>query len=171
MPNWIEAVLAFLKKQISLRFAMFWFLSWMALLLFIPSGWAEFIDNGIGKWNVPYIGTAIFMIPVSFFISLVAKNLYEFSLSFLDKIKEKKHSTKAIKTLSELTEKEWEIINYIFKEGSTEYIDGCHISDIFKLVNKRIIYGVGYGSPLSRIYYLEKLYEEAFIKIIAKNNQ
>ncbi len=149
---------------------MFWLLSWMVLLLFIPSGWAEFIDNGIGKWNVPYIGTAIFMIPVSFFISLIAKNLYELLFSLLEKRKEKNHSTKAIKILNELTEKEKEIVNYIFQEGSTAYMDDCPISDIFKLLNKGIIYGIGGDSPLSRTYYLKELYEEALIKIIAKNN-
>ncbi|EMH0746745.1 superinfection exclusion B family protein [Proteus mirabilis] len=170
MPNWIEAVFTYLKKQTSLRFIMFWFLSWMAILLFIPSGWAEFIDNGIGKWNVPYIGTAIFMVPVSFFISLVAKNLYESSLSFLEKTKEKKQLTRAIKVLNGLTEKEMEIVNYIFQNGSSEYIANCPISDIFKLVNKGVIHGIGYDSPLSRTYYLEGLYEEAMIKIIAKNN-
>ncbi|MBW5406189.1 super-infection exclusion protein B [Morganella morganii] len=168
MPSWIEAVLAFLKKQISLRFAMFWFLSWMVLLLFIPSGWAEFIDSGIGKWGVPYIGTAIFLIPISFFISLMIKNTCYYLSLVSEAVKDKKQAHNVREALFSLNDEEADVIKYIFENGNSDYMDNCTATTLFSLVEKGIIYSSGHGSPLSRTYYLNKKYENAFIRIISE---
>lgn len=166
MPNWIEAVLAFFKKQISLRFAMFWFLSWVVLLLFIPASWAEFIDSGIGKWNIPYVGTAIFLIPISFFVSQLAKKLYYYFFSVSKEKQKIKNINKAIKELLELPYEEQTIVNYIFKNGSTDRMKDCSMAAICNLIDKKIIYR---GSYYSRAYHLKNVYEDALIKIIAEN--
>ncbi|MEQ4655668.1 super-infection exclusion protein B [Providencia manganoxydans] len=171
MPNWIEATLAFLKKQISLRFAMFWLLSWMVLLLFIPADWAEFIDSGISKWSIPYVGTAIFLIPVSFFVSLLVKKLYHYFFSISEEKQDIKNINKAKKILRGLSTEEWQIINYIFEKGSTEYMADCSMASICNLVDKKIIYGLGGRSPSSHTYYLYDLYEDAIVKIVAESNR
>lgn len=171
MPSWIEAMLTFLKKQISLRFAMFWFLSWMLLLLFIPSVWTEFIDSGIGKWSVPYIGSAIFLIPVSFFISLITKSIYNYFFSVSEEKKDKRKLINAKKILHSLNDEESEVVRYIFENGSTDYMQGCSMTTICRLTEKNIIYGIGGMSPSSHTYYLYELYEKAIISIVAANNQ
>ena len=170
MPSWIEAALAFLKKQISLRFTMFWFLSWMVLLLFIPSRWAEFIDSGIGKWNVPYIGTAIFLIPISFFISLMIKSSCYYLAFVSEAVKDKRKAIDAKNKLLYVTEEESLIIKYIFENGSSDYMPNYTVAALFRLTEKGIIYGVGGDSPLSRTYYLNMEYENALIRIIAERD-
>ncbi|WP_204321173.1 hypothetical protein, partial [Proteus mirabilis] len=73
MPNWIEAVIAYLKQNTSLRFNMFWLLSWFALLIFTPIGYIEFINSKLLQWDNPYIVSSLFFVPVSYFISYFVK--------------------------------------------------------------------------------------------------
>lgn len=145
---------------------MFWLLSWMILLLFIPANWAEFIDSGIGKWDIPYIGTAIFLIPASFFVSLLVKRLYYYFFSVSKEKQEIKNINKATKELQKLSYEEQAIVNYIFKNGSTIRMGECSMASICSLVDKNIIYR---GSPYSQAYHLKNIYERAFVKVIAES--
>lgn len=148
---------------------MFWVLSWMVLLIFIPSDWAEFIDSGIQKWNVPYIGTAIFLIPVSFFISLLTKNFYHYFFFISEEKQDIKNINKARKILKNLSTEEQQIIKYIFENGDTDGIEKCSMASICNLADKKIIYGIGRGSRYTQTYYLYDTYEEALVKIVAEN--
>ncbi|MBQ0693635.1 super-infection exclusion protein B [Providencia stuartii] len=69
MPNWIEAALAYLKQNTSLRFNMFWLVSFVVLLVFMPKEFIDFLNSGLSGDGYQNLLPILFSIGVSFFIS------------------------------------------------------------------------------------------------------
>lgn len=144
---------------------MFWFLSWMVLLLFIPADWAEFIDSGISKWNIPYVGTAIFLIPVSFFISSLIRWFMHISGESGGYLKNKLRIHRARNILLyELTDEEQSIVSYIASYGSSAGMDDCMRVSIMNLIDKGIIYER--SGFYNTTFYLSSFYEPLVKKLI-----
>ncbi|EAB8791437.1 super-infection exclusion protein B [Morganella morganii] len=168
MPSWIEAVLAFLKKQISLRFAMFWFLSWMVLLLFTPSGWSEFIDSGLAARGVPYIGANAFLAAAAYFIGSFVKWLHPHLRDYVNYIKGERHFSNAKKEIQSLPDEEKEIIlemidhennsGHVFNEEDNIYL--------LSLLDKGIVRVV--FDPYVTKYDMDGYYKQAAISLMVE---
>lgn len=110
MPNWIEAALAYLKQNTSLRFNMVWLFTWLLLLFLIPDSVVNFINGKINFFNIPYIGVILTLIPVSFFISDFLKWLWSSLIGMHRNIKESLKFRRTKIEIQSLSEREKEII-------------------------------------------------------------
>ena len=79
MPNWVEAVIAYLKKQVSLRFTMVWLLYLVALWVLLPESFFGFINAKPIIGSVNNINAILFIIPASFLLSDVTKRICKIS--------------------------------------------------------------------------------------------
>lgn len=132
MPNWIEAVIAYLKQNTSLRFNMVWLFTWLLLLFLIPDSVVNFINGKINFFNIPYIGVILTLIPVSFFISDFLKWLYSVLRRIYKNTNESLKFKRAKKEIQSLPDEEKEIIlemidyqnknGHIFNEEDNIYL-------------------------------------------------
>ena len=144
MPNWIEAALAYLKQNTSLRFNMFWLLSWFALLIFVPTQYIDFINLKFLKWDNPYIASGICFVPISYFISYFLKLLMTAISNEFGKIREVSGFKKRTNIISSLNKKEL-IVIFIYAEiglDNSLAFDALRDEEIVTLVNQGVLFPI-----------------------------
>lgn len=141
MPNWIEAVIAYLKQNTSLRFNMFWLLSWFALLIFTPIGYIEFINSKLLQWDNPYIVSSLFFVPVSYFISYFVKLFIKLCIYLNRALTQVRLNKKKKNNINNVTDKEASIIAIFAEIGldSELSFDSMNEEGVIELFNKGII--------------------------------
>ncbi|HDL8497031.1 TPA: super-infection exclusion protein B [Yersinia enterocolitica] len=165
MQSWIEAAVAYLKQYTTLRFNMIWLFAWLTLLLIIPSEWRSFIDSKIGLFDISYTGTLIFLVPVSFFISLFIQWLAITSNNLFHSIQSKIKVNKAEKVILNLSEEEKALIVDIIDNGS--YIsDGDANETLMSLVYKEVIYSC--QNTYSSEYKLTDFYNNVAVGLMVR---
>lgn len=74
MPNWIEAVIAYLKQNTSLRFNMFWLVSFVLILAFMPKSFIQLMNANITGNEYPNIIPILFSIGASYFFHILSNS-------------------------------------------------------------------------------------------------
>ncbi|HGM9967514.1 TPA: super-infection exclusion protein B [Proteus mirabilis] len=170
MPNWIEAVIAYLKQNTSLRFNMVWLFTWLLLLLFVPDSVSHFVNGKIHFFNIPYVGVTLILIPVSFFISYFLKWLWSSLIGMPRNIKESLKFRRTKIEIQSLSEREKEIILCL--------IDGDDIDDfendedgiyVYSLMCKGIIHE--YHDTYITKYKLDSYYRNAIVRLLVEAHE
>ncbi|GHC04205.1 super-infection exclusion protein B [Providencia stuartii] len=170
MPNWIEAVIAYLKQNTSLRFNMVWLFTWLLLLFLIPDSVVNFINGKINFFNIPYIGVILTLIPVSFFISDFLKWLYSVLRRTYKNTNESLKFKRAKKEIQSLSEKEKEIILYLIDGDDIDDFadDECGIH-VHSLMAKGIIRE--HHDIYMTKYKLDHYYRKAIISLLVEEHE
>lgn len=170
MPNWIEAVIAYLKNQVSLRFAMVWLFTWLLLLFLIPDSVADFISGKINFFNIPYFGVILTLIPVSFFISDFFKWLYSSLRNAYRNIKESLKFKETKIEIQSLPEKEKEIILCLIDGNDIDdFADDEYGIHIHSLMSKGIIHE--HHDIYITKYKLDHYYRKAIISLLVETHE
>lgn len=146
---------------------MFWLFAWLLLLLLFPDSASHFVNDRIHFFDIPYVGVALILFPVSFFISYFLKRLWSSLIGMCRNIKGALKFRRAKKEIQSLTEKEKEIIKCLF--------DGDDIGDfandedgiyIHSLISKSIIHE--HHDIFITKYELDCYYRKAFIILLVE---
>ncbi len=150
---------------------MFWFLSWMVLLLLIPSGWAEFIDTGLASRGVPYIGANAFLAAVAFFVGCFIKWLNLHCRAYISQAKDHLSFNVAKKEIQSLSDEEKEIIlemidnqnnsGHVFNEDNNIYILSLLDKGIVRVVFDRYV----------TKYDMDGYYKQAAISLMVETHE
>lgn len=144
MPNWIEAVIAYLKNQVSLRFAMVWLLYLVALWVLLPESFFEFINAKPIIGSVNNINAILSIIPVSFLLSDATKRVYKLTFGIIEPIKEKaikrENQNKISSVISNLSEDEKGYLAMFIDTGK-EFLGGKRNDPVINsLLDKDILH-------------------------------
>ncbi|MGO2337454.1 super-infection exclusion protein B [Providencia sp.] len=141
MPNWIEAALAYLKLNTSLRFNMFWLVSFVLILAYMPNSFIELLNANLKGNEYPNILPILFSIGVSFFISYFIKQICRVLSYFYHLMKSKMSNSKYKIKVSRLNEKEIMVIAIFAALGLTTKMkyDSLKNPEILSLIKKGVI--------------------------------
>lgn len=144
---------------------MVWLFAWLTLLLIIPSEWRSFIDSRLGFFDISYIGTLIFLVPVSFFISLFLQWVAAKLINLFHRVQSKIKTHKAEKLILSLSEEEKDLIVDIVDNGT--YIPSDDASDpVMNLLHKEVIYSC--QNKFSSEYKLTDLYKKVVVGMMVR---
>lgn len=141
MPNWIEAALAYLKQNTSLRFNMFWLVSFVLILAFMPKSFIQLMNANITGNEYPNIIPILFSIGASYFFSYFIKQLSKLMKYSCSVFSSKVSYCINKKKISLLNEKEIMIITIFAALGLTERMkyDSLKNPEVLSLFKKGII--------------------------------
>lgn len=144
MPNWIEAVIAYLKNQVSLRFTMVWLLYLVSLWLFLPESFFDFLNAKPIFGSVNNINAVLFIIPVSFFLSDITKRIYLLTFGIINSVKlksiKRNNQHKISFVISSLSEDEKDYLAMFIDTGK-EFLGGKRNDPVINsLLDKDILH-------------------------------